>query len=328
MLKIKLYSNIDYIQNLSRGLINPVAALPLNDRTGFYNFYNLYSYGTGSTVTKNITGVSNVGKYRVFVDSNLVYKAWLPQITIAGVTGSVGLNGTYTYQIGSGSAGTYDTSGNDSLIVNTGAPASGVWGNDGTVSIDSNRLRNVTSWAAVRLFTYNATTGQWYYPDAGIDNVDINTLLYGPFSFSSTVTYNIPLSLVTGGLQTGNWPQGIFVMNVVYQGLFEQQAVPTIGVCANVICRKLQELSDDILYQRACKGKCKQYDDLSRVWNLCYQQLLRVQIDFESYVSYDISNIPALNESLITNNELGKAVSLYKEALAIAEQNIDCNGCK
>lgn len=328
MLKIKLYSNIDYIQNLSRGLINPVAALPLNDRTGFYNFYNLYSYGTGSTITKNITGVLNLTEYRISVDSNLVYQAWQPQITIAGVTGSVGLNGTYTYQSGANSAGTYDTLFNQSITVNTGAPTSGVWGNNGTITIAANPIRSNLSWAAVRLFTYNATTGQWYYPDAGIDNVDINTLLYGTFSFSSTVTYNIPLSLVTGGLQTGNWPQGIFVMNVVYIGLFEQQAVPTIGVCANVICRKLQELSDDILYQRACKSKCKQYDDLSRVWNLCYQQLIRVQIDFESYVSFDVTNISALNESLITNNELGKAVSLYKEALAIAEQNIDCNGCK
>lgn len=328
MLKIKLYSNIDYIQNLSRGLINPVSALPLNDRTGFYNFYNLYSYGTGSFVTKNIAGVLNLTKYYISVDSNLVYQVWQPQITIAGVTGSVGLNGTYTYQNGAGSAGTYDTFSTQTLRVNTGVPASGVWGNNGTIAITANPLRSDASWNGVRLYTYNAITGQWYYSDAGIDYVDINTLFYGPTFLTPTITYNIPLSLVTGGLQTGNWPQGIFVMNVVYIGLFEQQAVPTIGVCANVICRKLQELADDILYQRACKGKCKQYDDLSRVWNLCYQQLLRTQIDFESYVSFDISNISALNESLITNNELGKAVSLYKEALAIAEQDIDCNGCK
>jgi hypothetical protein len=203
-------------------------------------------------------------------------------------------------------------------------PPSGVWGNDGIVEIPANPIKQVSSWTDILLYTYNALGNFWYYPSAGQDYLDI----LSTFGLNTATKYDLTLSAATGNKQSGNWPQGIYVFNVVFLGAIDSQSVPTIAVVADVICRKLQELSDDILYQRACCAKTQQYDELSRVWNLCYNQLVRTMIDYRDYFTYNVLNIDILNQNLIESEELAKAVSLYKEALVIAQQNIDCNGCK
>lgn len=180
------------------------------------------------------------------------------------------------------------------------------------------------------LYVYDANNSEYFYPTPG-QNYFILSALPTWMPFNASVE-NLTLAEITGNKQTGNYEQGIYVIN----NYIEASAAPTfqdasisMAIVPDVICRKLQVLSDDILYQRACKGKCKQYDDLSRVWNLCYQQFMRTQIDYLSYELSSYGNVVAdMNEAMITNPELRKCVLLFNEALSIALQEVDCNGCK
>jgi hypothetical protein len=56
---------------------------------------------------------------------------------------------------------------------------------------------------------------------------------------------------------------------------------------------------------------------------------MRTQIDYLSYELSSYGNVVAdMNEAMITNPELRKCVLLFNEALSIALQEVDCNGCK
>jgi hypothetical protein len=326
MLRVNLYSNIDYINTLSIAYINPLANLTINDRTGSYSFYNLPGYGTTTTLswTINFAAIS-AGYYSLSIDSTNTILYFQEPLTVSGVTGFTNINGTYTFTTNPfPSPGEYYVSSSLGLRLNPLVPPSGVWGNDGIVEIPANPIKQVSSWTDILLYTYNALGNFWYYPSAGQDYLDI----LSTFGLNTATKYDLTLSAATGNKQSGNWPQGIYVFNVVFLGAIDSQSIPTIAVVADVICRKLQELSDDILYQRACCAKTQQYDELSRVWNLCYNQLVRTMIDYRDYFTYNVLNIDILNQNLIESEELAKAVSLYKEALVIAQQNIDCNGCK
>ena len=178
------------------------------------------------------------------------------------------------------------------------------------------------------LYAYDANDSQYFYQVPGQSYLDIST------QFPLTVNdYDLTIPLLTGNKQTGNFPQGVYVFNNYIEvtdgpGFFLAASI-SMAIVPDVICRKLQVLSDDILYQRACKGKCKQYDDLSRVWNLCYQQFMRTQIDYLSYELSSYGNVVAdMNAAMIINPELTKCVLLFNEALSIALQEVDCNGCK
>ena len=181
------------------------------------------------------------------------------------------------------------------------------------------------------LYVYDANNGQYFYPYPGQNYLDLSASpSFLPFNLTN---YDLTLAEITGNKQTGNYEQGIYVINNYIEANFAppyfQDASISMAIVSDVICRKLQVLSDDILYQRACKGKCKQYDDLSRVWNLCYQQFMRTQIDYLSYELSSYGNVVAdMNEAMITNPELRKCVLLFNEALSIALQEVDCNGCK
>lgn len=207
----------------------------------------------------------------------------------------------------------YDKTGDYSSINPTG------WG-----------FPNITraSVTYLNLITFNPITGKPFIPVPPSNPIYD---LVGTSFFVPTVTipalYKIEItySLITGGQQTGNLPNGLYVLWI--NSVQGTTALSTVQVCiqpCEIVC-ELNKLSEKILYTKACCETIEKYKLLSDTFmalnyeidclNRYFEQL---DVTSESY-SADITS-PTVYKTL--NN-------LYRKCMALVNGKGGCGcGCK
>ena len=202
----------------------------------------------------------------------------------------------------------YDKTGDYSIINPTG------WG-----------FPNITraSVTYLNLITFNPITGKPFIPVP--PSTPIYDLVGTSFFISPDYKIEITYSLITGGQQTGDLPNGLYVfwINSV------QGATPlsTVQICiqpCEIVC-ELNKLSEKILYTKACCETIEKYDLLSDTF-----MALNYEMDCLNRYFEQIDVTSESYSADITGAAIYKNVNnLYKKCMALVNGKGGCGcGCK
>ena len=174
----------------------------------------------------------------------------------------------------------------------------------------------------LNLITLNPISGRPFIP------VPPNTATYdlvGTDFFTSPYSLEITYSLITGGQQTGDLPNGLYVfwINSV-QGI---TPLNTVQICiqpCEIVC-ELNKLSEKILYNKACCETIDKYDLLSNTF-----MALNYEIDCLNryYKELDVTS-ETLSTDITSPAVYKKVNNLYKKCMALVNGKGGCGcGCK
>jgi len=201
----------------------------------------------------------------------------------------------------------YDKTGNYSSINPTG------WG-----------FPNITrgSVTYLNLIVFNPLTGKSFIP------VPPSTSTYdlvGTDFFTSPYKLEITYSLITGGQQTGDLPNGLYVLWIT--SVQDATTLSTVQICVQpceIIC-ELNKLSDKILYSKACCEAVEKYKLLSNTFMaLNYEMDCLNRYFKELDVTSETYSVDITSPSIYKNIN-----SLYKKCMALVNGKGGCGcGCK
>jgi hypothetical protein len=201
----------------------------------------------------------------------------------------------------------YDKTGDYSSINPTG------WG-----------FPNITraSVTYLNLITFNPITGKPFIPTppstATYDLVGTSFLTVGG---QIEITY----SLITGGQQTGDLPNGLYVLWI--NSVQGATALSTVQICiqpCEIVC-ELNKLSDKILYTKACCETIEKYKLLSDTF-----MALNYEMDCLNRYFKELDVTSETYSEDITGTSVYKKVNnLYKKCMALVNGKGGCGcGCK
>jgi hypothetical protein len=202
----------------------------------------------------------------------------------------------------------YDKTGDYSSINPTG------WG-----------FPNITraSVTYLNLITFNPIIGKPFIP------VPPSTATYDLVgtSFFTSPNYKIEItySLLTGGQQTGDLPNGLYVFWI--NSVQGATALSTVQICiqpCEIVC-ELNKLSDKILYTKACCETIEKYKLLSDTF-----MALNYEMDCLNRYFKELDVTSETYSADITGTSVYKKVNnLYKKCMALVKGKGGCGcGCK
>ena len=202
----------------------------------------------------------------------------------------------------------YDKTGDYSSINPTG------WG-----------FPNITraSVTYLNLFVFNPLTQKPYVftPPSGVIYDLVGTDFFTSPSYQLEITY----SLITGGQQTGNLPNGLYVFWI--NSVQGTTALSTVQVCiqpCEIVC-ELSKLSDKILYTKACCETIEKYKLLSDTF-----MALNYEMDCLNRYFLELDVTSETYSADITSASVYKNINyLYKKCMALVNGKGGCGcGCK
>ena len=201
----------------------------------------------------------------------------------------------------------YDKTGDYSSINPTG------WG-----------FPNITraSVTYLNLIAFNPITGKPFIP------VPPSTAIYdlvGTDFFTSPYQLEITYSLITGGQQTGDLPNGLYVFWI--NSVQGTTALSTVQICiqpCEIVC-ELNKLAEKILYTKACCETIEKYKLLSDTF-----MALNYEMDCLNRYFKELDVTSETYSADITGTSVYKKVNnLYKKCMALVKGKGGCGcGCK
>jgi hypothetical protein len=201
----------------------------------------------------------------------------------------------------------YDETGDYSSINPTG------WG-----------FPNITraSVTYLNLFVFNPLTQKTYIPSPP---TGVNYDLVGTSFLTLGGQIDITYSLITGGQQTGNLPNGLYTIWI--NSVQGTTVLSTVQVCiqpCEIIC-ELNKLSEKILYTKACCETYEKYDLLSNTF-----MALNYEIDCLNryFKQLDVTS-ESYSADITSASVYKKLNNLYKKCMALVNGKGGCGcGCK
>lgn len=147
-------------------------------------------------------------------------------------------------------------------------------------------------------------------------------LVGSSFFISPSYEIEITYSLITGGQQTGNLPNGLYVFWI--NAVEGTTPLNTVQVCiqpCEIVC-ELNKLSEKILYTKSCCETIKKYDLLSNTF-----MALNYEIDcLNDYFKNLILNDENISDKITSSEVYKKLNLLYKKSMALVKGKGGC-GC-
>jgi hypothetical protein len=174
----------------------------------------------------------------------------------------------------------------------------------------------------LNLVVFNPITGKSYIPTPpSTPTYD----LVGTSFFTSPYTFEITYSIITGGQQTGNLPNGLYVVWI--NSVQGSTALSTVQICiqaCDIVCA-LNKLSDKILYTKACCEAVEKYKLLSDTF-----MALNYEMDCLNRYFKQLDVTSETYSADITSAAVYKNVNnLYKKCMALINGKGGCGcGCK
>ncbi len=202
----------------------------------------------------------------------------------------------------------YDKTGDYSSINPTG------WG-----------FPNITraSVTYLNLITFNPITGKPFIPVP--PSTPIYDLVGTSFFISPDYKIEITYSLITGGQQTGDLPNGLYVLWI--NSVQGTTALSTTQICiqpCEIVC-ELNKLSEKILYTKACCDTIEKYKLLSDTF-----MALNYEMDClnEYFKQLDVTS-ETYSADITSASVYKKVNNLYKKCMALVNGKGGCGcGCK
>jgi hypothetical protein len=201
----------------------------------------------------------------------------------------------------------YDKTGDYSSINPTG------WG-----------FPNITraSVTYLNLFVFNPLTQKSY---VSIPPTGVNYDLVGTSFFTTGYQIELTYSLITGGQQTGNLPNGLYTIWI--NSVQGATALSTVQVCiqpCDIVC-ELNKLSEKILYTKACCETYEKYDLLSDTFMALNYEIDCLNRYFEQL---DVTS-ESYSANITSPSVYKKLNNLYKKCMALVNGKGGCGcGCK
>jgi len=175
----------------------------------------------------------------------------------------------------------------------------------------------------LNLFVFNPITQKPYVftPPSGVIYDLVGTDFFTSPSYKIEITY----LLITGGQQTGNLPNGLYVLWI--NSVQGTTPLSTVQVCiqpCEIVC-ELNKLSEKILYTKACCETIEKYDLLSDTF-----MALNYEIDCLNRYFEQLDVTSESYSSDITSATIYKTLNnLYRKCMALVNGKGGCGcGCK